>query len=273
MQLRRHLPPFPAVVFALALLVAPLVGACGIAPDAQNATCCECAGFDGSGHACHWCPPPVGGCHYSGSAEYRCAGFVTLRADCPTQCPPIGPSGTATSTPSPTPSPASLSRTPSPRSASPSPAPPPPLRPFSKKGVGYYGGQCGDFGGQGLSNISWWYDWGHDQASLYRSGCASSGPSHAMLGAEYVPMIWGKYALKNITEMNVTFIQGASSIFSFNEPDHSVRLGGCVRVNTVPCPRHLFFSPSLPSRVPLGCPPRRLQNAGPQWSLSLALST
>ena len=62
---------------------------------------------------------------------------------------------------------------------------------------------------------------GHDQASLSRSGCSSSGPNHAWQGVEYVPQIWGKYALKNISNMNVTFIQGASSIFSFNEPDHT----------------------------------------------------
>jgi hypothetical protein len=58
-------------------------------------------------------------------------------------------------------------------SSSPGPAPSPgPLRPFSKKGVGYYGGKCSDFEAGGLDNVSWGYDWGHDKASLARSGCA-----------------------------------------------------------------------------------------------------
>lgn len=35
----------------------------------------------------------------------------------------------------------------------------PPPRPFSKKGVGYYGGTCDDFATGGLDNISWFYDW------------------------------------------------------------------------------------------------------------------
>ena len=87
--------------------------------------------------------------------------------------------------------------------------------------MGYYGGNCNDFGDAGLSNISWFYDWGHDQASMARSGCASRQPNHNVLGVEYVPQIWGKYALKNITQMNTTFISGARYIFSFNEPDHS----------------------------------------------------
>jgi len=88
--------------------------------------------------------------------------------------------------------------------------------------VGYYGGNCSDFLEGGLSNISWFYDWGHDQESLARSGCpTSTQKNHNVAGVEYVPQIWGKYALKNISNMNTTFIQGARFIFSFNEPDHS----------------------------------------------------
>lgn len=34
-------------------------------------------------------------------------------------------------------------------------------------------------------------------------------------------MIWGRYALKNVSQMNASFIAGARTIFSFNEPDHS----------------------------------------------------
>lgn len=54
-----------------------------------------------------------------------------------------------------------------------------------------------------------------------RSGCPSRQRDHNVDGVEYVPMIWGKYALKNITQMNTTFIRGARAIFSFNEPDHT----------------------------------------------------
>jgi len=97
------------------------------------------------------------------------------------------------------------------------------MRPFSKKGVGYYGGNCSDFDDNGgLTNISWFYDWGHDQASLVRSNCNIERQRQPNWhGVEYIPMIWGKYALKNISDMNTTFIAGASAIFSFNEPDHS----------------------------------------------------
>jgi hypothetical protein len=196
-----------------------LASPCGIAPVAANATCCQCAGFSGSGFPCHWCPGvPAGsptGCHYHGSAQYGCAGFVAKRADCPSACATLSP----TASPSPTPIPSGFTAS---ASASPAPLPSPiPLRPFSKKGVGYYGGNCSDFGEGGLSSISWFYDWGHDQASMARSGCASRQPDHNVLGVEYVPQIWGKYALKNITQMNTTFISGARYIFSFNEPDHS----------------------------------------------------
>ena len=206
----------------LLLGLLPAALSCGVAPDARNASCCACAGFSGSGASCHWCPPAEpwsqGACKYRGASNYSCAGFVAKRADCPgAPCPPLGPSG----------SPAPLGSPSGTPSNSPSPAPPPsfpppaPLRPWTKKGVGYFGGNCSDFGQQGLSNISWMYDWGHDQASMERAGCPSRQRDHNVMGVEYVPMIWGKYALKNITQMNTTFIQGARSIFSFNEPDHT----------------------------------------------------
>jgi hypothetical protein len=197
--------------FLFLLALAASAAACGVAPVAANATCCQCAGYDGDAHACHWCPPggsppsSVGSCRYFGSPAYRCPGFVALRADCPAPCPPLGPSPSASPSPPPAP----------PAPPAPSPAPP---RPFSKKGVGYFGGNCSDFQSQGLSNISWFYDWGHDQASRLRSGC-SQGLS--VDGVAYIPMIWGKFALHNTSEMNVTFIRGAEAIFSFNEPDHS----------------------------------------------------
>ena len=222
------------------LLLLCILGAatsCGIAPIAANASCCECAGYDGDAHACHWCPAPVGGCKYFGSNEYRCPGFIVQRSDCPgVPCPPINVS------PTPTPSRGgSPSRTPSPTptraSPSPSPAPPAPLRPFSKKGVGYYGGNCSDLAV--LSNLSWFYDWGHDQESLVRSNCPTGqGSNHAVNGVEWVPMIWGKYALKNISQMNTTFIAGARYIFSFNEPCRGSRAlasngraGVCIQPN------------------------------------------
>jgi hypothetical protein len=195
---------------------------CGINPVAANASCCECAGYSGSGALCHWCPPSSGepGCKYRGSGAYACAGFVAQRAECPgTPCAPISASASRTPTrdnsPSRTPSP-----TPTAASPSPSPAPEGPLRPFTKKGVGFYGGHCDDF--DILSNVSWSYDWGHEKASITRSGCAVY-PSGAQLlsGVEYIPQIWGKFALKNLSDMNTTFIKGARYIFSFNEPDHS----------------------------------------------------
>ena len=195
-------------------LLSPSADACGIAPVAANASCCECAGFSGSGFPCHWCPPL--GCHYHGSPQYNCAGAVAERSKCPAACATVSPTASLTRTPSATPS---SEGSPSP---SPSPIPIVPLRPFTKKGVGYYGGNCSDFLSPGLSNISWFYDWGHDQESLSRSGCPTSQQAnHNVHGVEWVPQIWGKYALKNISDMNVTFIRGARFIFSFNEPDHS----------------------------------------------------
>jgi len=139
----------------VALVVA--VDGCGIAPDAKNATCCECAGYAGDQHPCHWCPAPVGGCRYFGSAEYRCAGFIAVRSDCPQTCGSISNSNSASLS-------ATSSRV-STASQSPSPSasfevhPTPHMRPFSKKGVGYYGGLCNDFSAGGLDNISWFYDW------------------------------------------------------------------------------------------------------------------
>lgn len=204
----------------LLLLLLPTALSCGVAADAKNASCCSCAGYDGSGAACHWCPPvepnSLGSCRYRGSANYSCVGFVSKRAACPgAPCPPVGPSG------SPAPAGGSPSATPS-NSPSPAPLPSPvPLRPFSKKGVGYFGGNCSDFGAAGLSNITWFYDWGHDQASMDRAGCPSRQRDHSVDGVEYIPMIWGKYALKNISDMNTTFFIGARTIFSFNEPDHT----------------------------------------------------
>ena len=195
--------------------------ACGVNPDPVNASCCECAGYTGSGASCHWCPVASGtpGCKYRGSTAYTCAGFVSKRLDCPLPCAPI--SASPSSTPlhvSPSPSSSVISP-----SSSPGPAPSPgPLRPFSKKGVGYYGGKCSDFEAGGLDNVSWGYDWGHDKASLARSGCATEPNGKSFIsGVEYVPMIWGKYALKNVSQMNTTYIRGASYIFSFNEPDHT----------------------------------------------------
>jgi hypothetical protein len=88
--------------------------------------------------------------------------------------------------------------------------------------VGYYGGLCADFERGGLDNVSWAYDRGHDKASLSRSGCATPANGESFLsGVEYVPMVWGKFALHNVSQMNTTFIRGARYIFSFNEPDHS----------------------------------------------------
>ena len=127
---------------------------CGTAPDAKNATCCQCVGDQ---HPCHWCPAPVGGCRYFGSAEYHCAGFIDIRTDCPQACASISSSNSVSTT-------ASSSRM-STASQSPSPTasyevrPTPSMRPFSKKGVGYYGGLCDDFSTGGLGNISWFYDW------------------------------------------------------------------------------------------------------------------
>ena len=211
-----------AALFSLALLAG--ARACGIAPVAADSTCCECAGYRGDQASCHWCPPASGepGCKYKGSASYACNGFVADRAKCPgAPCAPLSAS--------PTSSPRSLSPTPtpSPTAASPSPSPAPlpspgPLRPFSKKGVGYYGGHCDDFSARGLSGVSWAYDWGHDKASLARGGCATPPTGAEFIdGVEYVPQVWGKFALKNISQMNTTFIRGARTIFSFNEPDHS----------------------------------------------------
>lgn len=204
------------MLLLLILLLLPLTQSCGVSPDAKNASCCDCAGYDGSGAACHWCPPTepfsLGSCKYRGGNNYTCPGFVAKRTSCPgAPCPPPGPPGSPSNTPSNSPSPP----------VAPSYPPPAPLRPHTKKGVGYYGGNCLDFGTLGLSNISWFYDWGHDQASMDRSGCPSRQRDHNVLGVEYIPMIWGKYALKNISEMNTTFIKGASTILSFNEPDHS----------------------------------------------------
>jgi hypothetical protein len=142
-------------ISAIVILFA-LGDACGIAPDAKNATCCQCAGYTGDQHACHWCPSPVGGCRYFGSAEYGCPGFVVKRSDCPESCPSmsVSPSGSVTSSASHN-SLVSLSQTPTPVPIPPAPS----MRPFSKKGVGYFGGSCDDFGSNGLSNISWFFDW------------------------------------------------------------------------------------------------------------------
>ena len=77
--------------------------------------------------------------------------------------------------------------------------------------------------------MSWFYDWGHDQVSLTPSrtavaqnaSCQSIGPGHLVDGAEYVPMIFSKFALANISRINTTFLQGARYVFGYNEPDHS----------------------------------------------------
>lgn len=185
---------------SLFVLLIASAAACGINPDPVNASCCECAGFSGSGAACHWCPPgDTPGCKYRGSNAYTCTGFVAKRADCPQPCVSASPSSSP-ALPSP--------------SSSPVPMPSPvPLRPFTKKGVGYYGGKCSDFDVGGLNNISWAYDWGHDQEALVRSGCPTAPNGSSFIsGVEWVPMIWGKYALKNVTQMNVTFIRGARYI-------------------------------------------------------------
>jgi hypothetical protein len=154
-----------------ALAVATSVTACGIAPYAKNASCCQCAGYTGDQHACHWCPSPVGGCRYFGSAEYDCPGFIVKRSDCPESCLSVSPAPiSSTTTHSTQPRSVSFSQT----QPAFSPEPTPSMRPFSKGGVGYYGGSCDDFGLEGLSNISWFYDW----CDVVCTQCASN-PIHS----------------------------------------------------------------------------------------------
>ena len=66
-----------------------------------------------------------------------------------------------------------------------------PGQPHFKKGVGG-GGMCSDMGTGpgGLSTVSFWYDWGHERAGY--AACNGSYPQQ-----EYVPMVWGKWALAN----------------------------------------------------------------------------
>ena len=40
-----------------------------------------------------------------------------------------------------------------------------------------------------------------------------------MGGAEYVPQIWSKYALANISNINATFLRGARFVLGYNEPE------------------------------------------------------
>jgi hypothetical protein len=93
-----------------------------------------------------------------------------------------------------------------------------PTDPAFKKGVGG-GGDCGDLDdGAGGLNVSWWYDWGHDRKGFAQ--CNGTSPQRA----EYVPMVWGKWALKNATALEADLrahAPGARFVFGFNEPDHS----------------------------------------------------
>ena len=92
-----------------------------------------------------------------------------------------------------------------------------------KKGVAYYGGNCADLSPSGLGNVSWFYDWGHDQVSFSdkRNVANVSCQGYTVGGAEYVPQIWSKYALANISNINATFLRGARFVLGYNEPDHS----------------------------------------------------
>ena len=89
-----------------------------------------------------------------------------------------------------------------------------------KKGVGG-GGMCGDLEPPaGLSSVSWFYDWGHSRKAY--SNCTTNQRKDL----EYVPMIWGKWALSNATNVireltELTRVSPIRSIFGFNEPDHS----------------------------------------------------
>eukprot|EP00041_Stephanoeca_diplocostata_P008782 m.130949 g.130949 ORF g.130949 m.130949 type:complete len:414 (+) comp17475_c0_seq22:99-1340(+) len=88
---------------------------------------------------------------------------------------------------------------------------------FKKGGAG--GGLCGDLDdGPGGLNVSWWYDWGHSRNGFKQ--CNGTSP----IRAEYVPMIWGKWALANTTQLIADLAEnapGARYIFGFNEPDHT----------------------------------------------------
>eukprot|EP00039_Didymoeca_costata_P000795 m.47281 g.47281 ORF g.47281 m.47281 type:complete len:423 (-) comp10477_c0_seq1:565-1833(-) len=86
-----------------------------------------------------------------------------------------------------------------------------------KKGVAG-GGLCGDLDEGGLNTTTWWYDWGHTKEGFKQ--CNGTSPKTQ----EYVPMIWGKWTLKNVTALIETLkanASGARYIFGFNEPDHS----------------------------------------------------
>ena len=88
--------------------------------------------------------------------------------------------------------------------------------------------------------MSWWYDWGHVQNGFKE--CNGTSPRTAA----YVPMIWGKWALANVTSVIADLrnhTPNAKYIFGFNEPDHSgswlkpedaVTLRACARVSTFP---------------------------------------
>ena len=85
-----------------------------------------------------------------------------------------------------------------------------------KKGVGG-GGNCGDLDKGGLDTVTWWYDWGHDANGFAQ--CNGTSP----LYAEYVPMIWGKWATSNVTATvaDIRKLGKVRYLFGFNEPDHS----------------------------------------------------
>eukprot|EP00035_Acanthoeca_spectabilis_P014581 m.280991 g.280991 ORF g.280991 m.280991 type:complete len:284 (+) comp16171_c0_seq2:2950-3801(+) len=90
---------------------------------------------------------------------------------------------------------------------------------YFKKGSGG-GGYCGDLddGPGGLHTPTWWYDWGHTAEGFAQ--CNGTSPVHA----EYVPMIWGKWALANSTNLIEVLREKAPHaqyVFGFNEPDHS----------------------------------------------------
>ena len=146
----------------------------------------------------------------------------------PRPTPPKAP----TPGPGPTPPPAPVPVLPTPPPVPPSPTPGPvgPTGRSFKKGVGYYGGNCADFarGMGGLDNISWFYDWGHDQVSFSNKRNGNGAPNGSscqsllnVSGVEYIPMIFSKYALANTSNINQTYLEGAKYIFGYNEPDHS----------------------------------------------------
>jgi hypothetical protein len=93
--------------------------------------------------------------------------------------------------------------------------------------VAYYGGNFQDFSAAGLDNVRWFYDWDKDQVSLSskRNGnhtsCQSKLPQGNVNGVDYIPQIFSRYALANISNIDPQYLTNATYIFGFNEPDHS----------------------------------------------------